>query len=95
MGFPFKAVLKGLEQTATVLVPGAAPIDAAVHEVIQAKTGADREKAIIDSVMAGVNELEFFKPDAIEDPTLFNQGIVEAHDAFDKIQRSLKKPVTT
>jgi hypothetical protein len=94
MGFPWKAVLLGVlhvaEPIAANAVPGGAAIDAAVHETIAAKTGTEKEQAIIDSVSAGFNELNLISPDTIVDKDLFNKGLVDAHNAFDEISKALK-----
>jgi hypothetical protein len=91
MGFPWKAVLSGVTDIAAKTVPGGAAVDAVVHEAINAKTGAEKEQAIVASVMTGLNELELLKPDQIADPAKFNKGLVDAHAAFDEISQSLKK----
>lgn len=95
MGFPWKAVLLGIvhvsESVAVSAIPGAAAIDVAVHETISAKTGTEKEQAIIDSITAGLAELQMFKPNTIADIALFNKGLVDAHNAFDEISKSLKK----
>ena len=94
MGFPWKAVLLGIahvaEPIAVATLPGAQAVDLAVHEAISAKTGTDKEQAIVDSVSAGLDELQVFKPDTIKDPDLFKKGIVDAHNAFDEISKALK-----
>lgn len=95
MGFPWKSVLLGIvhvaEPIAINAIPGAAAVDLAIHESISAKTGTEKEQAIIDSISASLNELQIFKPDTIGDIVLFNKGLVDAHNAFDEISKSLKK----
>lgn len=95
MGFPWKAVLLGIghvaEPVAAEVVPGGQVIDGAVHAIIDAKTGADKEQAILLSISAGLATMEAIKPDMIADPILFNKGIVDAHNAFDEISKAIKK----
>jgi hypothetical protein len=82
-----KAVLLGLEHTAAATVPGGALVDTAVHEIVD--HSVPREQGIVDAIQAGFSEIQTFKPEMIADPILFNTGVVEAHDAFQKIRASL------
>lgn len=90
MGFPWKAVVNAVLHIAEPLVPGAAEADAAIHAAIDAKTGTERERAIIDAALAGLATAETFKPELIPNPALFHEGVIEAHEAADKIRRALQ-----
>lgn len=96
MSVNIKAILKSIgiiaEDVAANAVPGGQAVDTAVHEVIAAKNPTDREKAIIDSVNAGLGEVETFDPSLIYNKDLFNQGVLDAHKAFDEIKQAITKP---
>lgn len=87
----WKSIVSIIGHIAASVVPGGSAVVDAVQENIDAKTGAEKEKAIIDSVFAGLNEVETFDASLIKDPTLFNKGITDAHAAFDEIKAALGK----
>lgn len=89
---PFvKSILSGLEHFGASLVPGGTDIDNAIHANIDAKTNVEHANAILLAVNAGINELTLFKPEMIADKAVFDAGVLEAHDAYLKISRSLIK----
>lgn len=91
MHFNVKAILGLAENIAVATVPGAAGIDKAAHEVIDAKSGADKENAIFDSFMASVDTLEVFKPELIANDDEFKAAVIDMHHAIDRMKASLKK----
>jgi hypothetical protein len=86
-----KSILKGLEQVGASMVPGGLAIDQAIHANIDAKGNLEHSTAILMAVNAGMDELSLFKPEMIADKNLFHEGVLEAHDAYLKISRSLIK----
>lgn len=84
-------ILKVVEVGAVSVVPGAGPVDAAIHNIVD--NHGDKEVAVEQAVLAAFEELEQLKPDMVNDKATFNANAVIAHDAIIRMIAAVKKPV--
>ncbi len=90
-----KGLLKVVEAGAVAVIPGAAVIDTAAHGVANTiKSHGDTETAIEQAILAGFDELNLLKPDAVYDMPTFKANLAIAHDAVIRAINAVKKPDT-
>lgn len=84
-----KNLLKGLESFAIATVPGAAGIDAAVHAIVSAKGGEEKEVAVVQTLLAGVQLAEALGKEFAEEP-MFQSGILQIQSGIIMIMQAVK-----
>lgn len=85
----FINVAKVAEGVAVASVPGAAAVDASVHGIINAKTVTERESAIVDAALAGLDEAEMIKPELVKDPDKFKDAVINLHKYAHQLKDSI------
>lgn len=85
----FKKIGLVAESVAVATVPGAAAVDQSVHAIVNAKTVTERESAIVDAALAGLDEAEMINPDLVKDPAKFRDAVVNLHKYAHQLKDSI------
>lgn len=75
----FQTLLQIGEQAAILTVPGAAAVDAAVRNIASAKTGLEREVAIMQTAITSLQLVEHDLGVSFADEPDFQAGLLQAN----------------